>query len=139
MESIKKYTISEPFLDLNCQLGEAPFFDRPRNTLRFVDILGKQLHTIKIGEGPSSHAELNLPFSIGTTADIEGDEARFIFGGKFGFGILSKDTHSVEQIKTWPVDTVSNESAGKDGATNFMRSNDGAVDSKGRYWVGVMG
>lgn len=38
MAEIKKYTITEPYLDLSCALGEAPFFETSRHELRFVDL-----------------------------------------------------------------------------------------------------
>jgi len=84
MPEIVKYKITEPYLDLDCGLGEAPFWDKARDTLRFVDISKKKLHTIKLSEGPSSHQQIDLKHSIGTTADIEGNEDEFVFGGKYG-------------------------------------------------------
>lgn len=139
MVAIKKHTIKEPWLNINCQLGEAPFFDQPRNTLRFVDILAEKFHTINLSEGSASHTELRLPYSIGTTADIEGDEGRLIFGGKSGFGIMTKYMSEAAYIKKWPHATSSDDGTAKSEVKNWMRSNDGAVDSRGRYWVGMMG
>lgn len=86
MSEIKKYKITEPYLDLSCGLGEAPFFEQSRNALRFVDIVKKKLHTVDLSAGPSSHKQWDLEYSIGTTADIQGNDEEFIFAGKSGYG-----------------------------------------------------
>lgn len=82
MPPIQKYKISHPYLDISCGLGEAPFYEQSHNSLRFVDIVKKKLHTINLDEGVASHREFDLEFSIGTTADVEGVEGKFVFGGE---------------------------------------------------------
>lgn len=47
-----------------------------------MDIVKKKLHTINLDEGVASHREFDLEFSIGTTADVEGVEGKFVFGGE---------------------------------------------------------
>ena len=96
MPEIVKYKITEPYLELNCGLGEAPFWDAPRDILRFVDISKKKLHLIKLSEGPSSHRQIDLEQSIGTTADIEGNEDEFVFGGKYGGSHVPQHCISIE-------------------------------------------
>ena len=83
MANIKKYEVKEPYLSLNCSLGEAPLWEKSRDSLRFVDIVKRKVHTVNLSEGPSSHKEFDLDFSIATTADIEGNDDEFIFGGKY--------------------------------------------------------
>jgi sugar lactone lactonase YvrE len=119
------------------------FSDEPRNSLRFVDIVNKKVHTIDLSKGPSSHKEFDVEHSIGTTADIEGNDKEFIFGGKYGYGIMNKDTGDVRWIKQmWTDAERMDDGGGKPGAgrnrEERMRSNDGAVDPKGRYYVGAM-
>ena len=143
MPEIKRYKITEPYLQLNSSLGEAPFWEKPRNFLRWVDIVKKKVHTVNLSEGPSSHRQIDLDFSIGTTADIEDNDEEFIFGGKRGYGILNKSTGKARWIKDmWNDDERKDDGGGKPGVGNNkeerMRSNDGAVDAKGRYWVGTM-
>ena len=143
MAEVKKYKVTKPFLNLNCGLGEAPFWDKSRNVLRFVDIVKKKVHTVKLSEGPSSHQEVDLELSIGTTADIEGNDKEFVFGGKLGYGIMHKDSGKVRWIKKmWNDSERRDDGGGKPGAgrnkEERMRSNDGAVDAMGRYWVGAM-
>lgn len=54
-----------------------------------MDIVKKKLHTIDLDEGVASHREFDLEFSIGTTADVEGVEGKFVFGGEeFFFSFL---------------------------------------------------
>ncbi|KAK4972534.1 rRNA-processing protein cgr1 [Elasticomyces elasticus] len=133
MTEIKKYKVTEPFLTPNCGLGEAPFWETDTNTLRFVDILKKRLHTVDLNVGASSHKSRELPISIGTTADIEGSPDEFVFGGKLGYGIMNKKSGEWRWIKKmWT------EAEAKAGKEDNLRSNDGAVDIKGRYWVGTM-
>ncbi|TKA69514.1 hypothetical protein B0A55_08391 [Friedmanniomyces simplex] len=143
MPDIKKYKIIEPYLDLHGRLLEAPFWEKDRNTFRFVDIVKRKLHLVDPTVGPSSHKEHDLDFSIGTTADIEGNDAEFIFGGKRGYGIMNRETGQSRWVKDmWDDEERKEDGGGKPGVGRTrearMRSNDGAVDAAGRYWVGTM-
>ncbi|KAF2264408.1 SGL-domain-containing protein [Lojkania enalia] len=130
---IKQYGTAEPWLKLKCGLGEAPFWEESTNTLRFVDIERLELHSVDLIAGPSSHRVIKMDISIGCTADIEGNDKEFIFGGKYGYGICNRETGEYRWVKK-----VWNEEEIKDGKPDRMRSNDGAVDSQGRFWVGFM-
>ncbi|OCK86056.1 SGL-domain-containing protein [Lepidopterella palustris CBS 459.81] len=134
MSGIKKYIVTEPWLKLSCGLGEAPFWEDVTNTLRFVDIIKCNVHTVDLKKGPSSHKILaNLDISIGVTGDIEGNDSEFIFGGKHGYGRFNRSTAEYKYIrKVWDEAEIA------DGKESRMRANDGAVDSRGRFWVGFM-
>jgi len=134
MSAIKKYTVTEPYLKLSCGLGEGPFCEEETNTVRFVDIVKCNVHTVDLNKGPPSHKILgHLDISIGVTADIEGNDGEFLFGGKHGFGIFNRSTAQYKYIKkSWSEEEIA------DGKDKTMRANDGAVDSKGRFWVGYM-
>ena len=54
MPEVKKYKITEPYIELDCGLGEAPFWEKSRNTLRFVDIVKKKLYFLDLAKGPDS-------------------------------------------------------------------------------------
>ncbi|KAK0945804.1 rRNA-processing protein cgr1 [Friedmanniomyces endolithicus] len=143
MPDIKKYKITEPYLDLQGGLLEAPFWEKDRNTLRFVDIVKQKLHFVDPSAGPSSHKQWDLDFSVGTTADIQGNDAEFIFGGKRGYGIMKRETGESRWVKDmWNDEERKEDGGGKPGVGKTrevrMRSNDGAVDAAGRYWVGAM-
>ena len=52
--------LSKPYLKMSCGLGEAPFYESSRHTLRFVDIVKEKLHTIDLSKGPSSLESFDL-------------------------------------------------------------------------------
>ena len=67
------------------------------------------------------------------TADIEGNDKEFIFGGKYGYGIANKETGDYRWVKkVWTEDEIKAKKHEK------FRGNDGAVDSQGRFWAGFM-
>ncbi|EOD52874.1 Calcium homeostasis protein [Neofusicoccum parvum] len=134
MSDIKTYTVDEPYLKIDCGLGEGPFWEEATNTLRFVDVIKQKLHAIDLSKGPESHKVIaDLDISIGVTADIEGDDEHLFFGGKHGYGILNRRTAKYKYIKKYWSDKEVAE-----GKEKLFRGNDGAVDSKGRFFVGVM-
>lgn len=128
---IQKWKITEPYLNLHCQLGEAPFHEVATNTLRFVDIKKKQLHTFSLDEGPKSLQTLQLDMPVGVTADIEGvdPKERILVGGKEGIAVLERGMGTYVYLKRF---------YDEGGREDRLRSNDGAVDSRGRFWVGTM-
>lgn len=143
MPEVKKYTVTEPWLDLHCQLGEGPCWDRSRNVLRFVDIVGKKVHQVDLAKGPSSLKTFTVPDCITVTAEIEGHPDEFVYGGKFGYGIMHKDTGADRKLTPYWTDAErAPDGGGKPGVGKHkeerMRSNDGAVDRQGRFWVGTM-
>lgn len=143
MSDIKKYKITEPWLHTHCGLGEAPYWESKTNTVRFVDVVNKKLFFVSLTEGEPSLKEHTLSHSISTTADIEGTDDEFVFGGKLGYGIFTRATGETRWIKKmWNDEERKEDGGGKPGQGRTreerMRSNDGAVDTKGRYWVGAM-
>jgi hypothetical protein len=47
-------TISQPWLDTHCSLGEGPFWEEETNTIRFLDIEKQKLMRVDLNKGPSS-------------------------------------------------------------------------------------
>ena len=123
----------QPYLKVDCSLGESPFWEEAHNQLRFVDIIKQQLHFLDLSKGPSSHRVKEVDISIGHTAEIEGDDEHFVFGGKHGFGKMNRETAEYQMIKKYWEDDQDREDKEKK-----FRGNDGAVDARGRYWVGTM-
>jgi sugar lactone lactonase YvrE len=135
---VKKYTVTEPWLNTSCGLGEGPFWEENNNTLRFVDIINKKLFFVDVAKGEESLKEHQLDFSIGITADIEGNDDEIIFGGKLGYGIFTRKTGETRWIKKfWTDEERKEDGGGKPGVGKTreerMRSNDGAVDPRGRW------
>ncbi|KAF2755044.1 hypothetical protein EJ05DRAFT_119979 [Pseudovirgaria hyperparasitica] len=133
MADIKVYQVDEPYLKLNCSLGEAPHWEEKHNSLRFVDLIKRQVHYIDLEKGPDSHRVQQLVFSIGITGDIDGDDERFVFAGKHGYGIVNRITGDWKYIKLAWSDEDFN--SGKD---QWFRANDGGIDSEGRFWASWM-
>ncbi|EMR87161.1 putative smp-30 gluconolaconase lre-like region protein [Botrytis cinerea BcDW1] len=131
MSSIQTWTVTEPYVNPHCGLGEAPFYEPSTNTLRFVDIKKKRLHTINLSVGPSSLTTLQLDIPVGVTADIEGIDCtdRILVGGKSGIYVLRRSDGEMKLLKRF-YDSEENDER--------LRSNDGAVDPKGRFWIGTM-
>ncbi|KAK2628567.1 hypothetical protein QTJ16_001670 [Diplocarpon rosae] len=129
--SFQRWTVTEPYLDLHCALGEGPYFEASHNRLRFVDIIKKRLHTIDLAVGPQSLKTLQLDMPVGVTADIEGVDSskKILVGGKSGVYILDRETAKYELLKRFYDSEETDER---------LRSNDGAVDPQGRFWVGTM-
>lgn len=130
MAQIERWTITEPWLHPHCLLGEGPFFEPATNSLRFVDIKKKHLHTVSLAD-PTSLKTLEFPVRVTVTADIEGvDPAeKILVGTKYGLAILNRKTGALDYIAKF----------GENGNDNErIRSNDGGVDPNGRFWVGTM-
>ncbi|KAF1933891.1 regucalcin [Didymella exigua CBS 183.55] len=134
MPEYKVYEVTKPYIEINCSLGEGPFWEEETNTLRFLDVEKQELHRVDINKGPSSHKLIKkLDISMGCTADIEGNDKEFIFGGKYGYGIANKKTGDYRWVqKVWSEDEIKVKKHEK------FRGNDGAVDSQGRFWAGFM-
>lgn len=115
--------VLQPYLKIDCGLGEAPFWERSSHQLRFVDIIKQKLHVIDLNQGPSSLKSVDLDVPVGwvldsclayriilicspahlkgyrTTADIEGIDGEIIVGAKHGYALLDIKTGKHEYIK----------------------------------------
>jgi sugar lactone lactonase YvrE len=124
----EKSIVKEPFLRLECDLGEGPYYEEITNSLRIVDIKKKQLHTVPLDDFNNyTTTQLNEPISV--TADIAGidPKRKILVALKYGLAILDREKGDYEYICQY--DNFKNER---------LRSNDGAVDPNGRFWVGNM-
>ncbi|KAK4044004.1 hypothetical protein C8A01DRAFT_31877 [Parachaetomium inaequale] len=128
-KDLQQWHVSEPYLETHCSLGEGPYYEPATNTLRFVDIIKKQLHTVSLTEGPSSLKTLQFDESVTVTADIEGRDPQetLLVGAKQGLAVLDRKTGKYEYV------TKFGEEKGE-----RIRSNDGVVDPNGRFWLGTM-
>lgn len=126
--NLDQWVVGEPFLNLHCVLGEGPYFEKTSNSLRFVDIRKKQLHIVSLDNG-KDYETIQLDESISVTADIEGVDPtqRILVGLKYGLAILDRSRGTYEYIQFF--EHLKNDR---------VRSNDGAVDPAGQFWLGTM-
>ncbi|OTA61914.1 hypothetical protein K449DRAFT_56669 [Hypoxylon sp. EC38] len=129
---LQQWSVTEPFLHLHCGLGEGPYYEAATHSLRFVDIKKKRVHIVDLNNpNPESAVEtIQLDTPVTVTADIEGVDPRdrIVIGAKYGIAALDRRTGKYEYIARFSAD-ADNER---------LRSNDGAVDPHGRFWLGTM-
>ncbi|KAL7266900.1 rRNA-processing protein cgr1 [Rhizina undulata] len=121
MAEIQTYSIDEPYLPIECRLGEGPLYGEGTDQLRFLDIIKKQIHFLDVKEGPSSHRVVQLDDSVGyeiaapeisdvwiyrdmnkkgnTDKDIEGNDEEFIVAAKRGYALFNKKTGKLRYVK----------------------------------------
>lgn len=128
MPDFQVWTATEPFVEPHCKLGEGPFYESGTNTLRFVDIIQHRLHTVSLADGPSSLTTLQLDAPVTVTADIEGVDPRekILIGVKYGLAVLDRGSGKYEYV------------ARLEPREERVRTNDGAADPRGRFWLGTM-
>ncbi|KAF2009105.1 hypothetical protein BU24DRAFT_359196 [Aaosphaeria arxii CBS 175.79] len=128
MSEFRQWHAKEPFLNIHCLLGEGPYYEKATHSLRFVDIVKKQLHTVSLAHGPGSLVSIQLNEAVCATADIENEDPaeKILVALKYGIAVLNRQTANYEYLGL---------SGSKDPR---VRSNDGAVDPNGNFWVGTM-
>ncbi|ORY68410.1 regucalcin like protein [Pseudomassariella vexata] len=104
-----------PYIVIQGRLLEGPLYDEARNECRFIDIIDHKLYTFNPSRGPESLKAVTTQETIGVTANIKGSTTEQIVGARHGLATLNAGTGEVN-----------------------LRCNDGAVDSRGRFWVGAM-
>lgn len=126
---IQEWHVTEPYVDIHCLLGEGPYFEKETNTLRFVDIKKKQVHTVSLSEGPDSLRTIQLDVPVTVTANIVGrdPQEQILVGLKYGIAVLDRKSGKYEYLGKF---------GDEDNAR--LRSNDGAADPHGRFWLGTM-
>jgi sugar lactone lactonase YvrE len=126
---MQHWTVDEPWLDLHCALSEGPFYEKETNSVRFVDIKKKHVHTVSLDQGISSLKTIQLDICPTVTADIEGVDPRerILLGVKYGLAVLDRARGTYEMLAQF-----------NDDDNERLRSNDGAADPRGHFWVGTM-
>ncbi|KAL1989210.1 hypothetical protein VTN96DRAFT_3757 [Rasamsonia emersonii] len=128
-DGIQRWTVTEPYLDIRGGLLEGPFYTPARNELRFVDIDKAKVYFVDLAKGPSSLRVVSTGVAVGVTADVVDADAKdqVIVAAKHGFATLDSQTGELSYVRRiW--DNPDDE--------HKMRFNDGAVDSRGRFWAG---
>lgn len=129
-EDIQQWHVTEPYVDLHCGLGEGPYYEKATQTLRFVDIKEKRIHTVSVTDGPASLTTLQLDERPTVTANVAGldPQQKLLVGLKYGIALLDRPTGRYEYLARF--------TPAADNAR--LRSNDGAADPHGRFWLGTM-
>ena len=104
-------------------LGEGTLWSARRNAVFWVDILGKQLHRLHLGDGAVTHWD--VPAAIGWVIERT-KRPGFIAGLDTGFVELDIDPFAIRPIGDPEPDLPAN------------RMNDAKADAKGRIWAGTM-
>ncbi|PTB66346.1 hypothetical protein BBK36DRAFT_20028 [Trichoderma citrinoviride] len=132
VDGFQEWKVDKPWLELKCALGEGPFYEKETNTLRLVDIKKKQILTVSLNDSgdASSLKTIQLDVCPTVTADIEGvdPQERILIGVKHGLAVLDR------QKGTYDLLTPFNAPEHNDR----IRSNDGAADPHGKFWLGTM-
>ena len=126
---LQEWHVTKPYLHLHCALGEGPFYEATTNSLRFVDIKKHRIHWVNFDEGPESVTTVQLDVPVTVTSDIEGvnPRERILIGVKYGIAVLDRKTGKYEYVARFI-----------EGDNERLRSNDGAADPHGRFWLGSM-
>ncbi|KAI0200692.1 hypothetical protein F4808DRAFT_460513 [Astrocystis sublimbata] len=127
--TLQEWHVTEPYLHLQSALGEGPYYEAETNSLRFVDIKKKRLHWVNLDAGPASATTVQLDTPVTVTANIEGVDPRerILIGVKYGIAVLDRRTGLYEYVARF-----------SEGDNERLRSNDGAADPHGRFWLGSM-
>lgn len=120
--SIKKLRKIEVAAEVKCQLGEGPVWNIDINSLHFVDILAKQIHTLNVESMQVSSFELQqnpgavIPTSSSSLLIPMND------------GLYVSDYHGLQITKYLDLETL----------ITHNRFNDAKCDISGRLFVGSM-
>ncbi len=113
----------EVALDAHACIGESPTWSPEEHALYWIDVKQPALHRLDIESG--ANRTWTLPSDIGAFALCEGHK-RAVVALRNGLFSLDFQSGSLERLAAPPFDP------------SLFRFNEGACDSAGRLWVGVM-
>lgn len=137
MVDIQQWTVTKPWAEPHCALGEGPFYEAETDSLRLVDIKKKQIVYFKDVSAPENkHSAARQPEIVQldvcptVTANIEGVDPRdrILVGVKYGLATLNRKAEGKYEMLV-PFHEPRNER---------LRSNDGYADPLGRFLLGCM-
>ncbi|EME83618.1 Ca2+-binding protein Regucalcin [Pseudocercospora fijiensis CIRAD86] len=130
MPDIKTWKIDQPFLALKGALLEGPAYDEASDQLRWVDIIKCQVSFLKVSEGAQSLRTFTLENeTLGTLWNIQGEKDLLFAGAKYGLATFNTVTGRLDYFHKYY--------ESKETGHRF-RSNDGAIDARGRIFQGVL-
>ncbi|KAI0051762.1 hypothetical protein FA95DRAFT_1580489 [Auriscalpium vulgare] len=123
MSSNRVVVVSEPLLRTGCLLGEGPLYDASTQTLHFVDIESKRVLHLDTTSLELTHEEFTEPI----TCLALRQDGRLACATASGIALLEGNSKLNYLCKPIP-----------EPEQPYTRLNDGACDSKGRFYVGSL-
>ncbi|KAL2645220.1 hypothetical protein R1flu_012807 [Riccia fluitans] len=111
------------FYEARTSVGKGGIWDPHQRKYYYVDIQGKSLHILTLSGSEVQREDYDVGISVGAMALIEGGWG-LVMAVRDGFGIWDFSKKKLELVAT-PY-----------GVNSGWRMNDGACDSKGRFWAG---
>lgn len=119
---MSKTIVAELAVQLECNVGEGPFWDAAEQKLYFVDIVNKQ---VKI-YSPASKSVETVQFEQEISAVFLDQQSELIVAARDGIFRASRDGFLQTLLAPIELEDTS------------IRCNDGKCDANGRMWVGTM-
>lgn len=119
---MSKTIVAELAVQLECNVGEGPFWDAAEQKLYFVDIVNKQ---VKI-YSPASQSVETVQFEQEISAVFLDQQSELIIAARDGIFRASRDGFLQTLLAPIELEDTS------------IRCNDGKCDANGRMWVGTM-
>jgi sugar lactone lactonase YvrE len=119
---MSKTIVAELAAQVECNVGEGPFWDAAEQNLYFVDIVNKQ---VKI-YSPSTQSVETVQFEQEISAVFLDQKSELIVAARDGIFTASRDGVLETLLAPIEIDDLS------------IRTNDAKCDSHGRMWVGTM-
>ncbi|KAG6544949.1 hypothetical protein Mapa_013641 [Marchantia paleacea] len=110
------------FFEARTIVGKGGIWDPSTNKYYYIDITGKSLHILTLG-ATIQKEDFDVGMQVGAMALIEGG-CGLVMAVRDGFGIWDFSKKKLELVAT-PY-----------GVDSGWRMNDGACDSRGRFWAG---
>ena len=109
-------------LDAGVALGESPIWCAARQALFFVDITGRRLHRFT----PATGERQSWPVAEDIGCVALNKAGGFVAGLRSGIWLLDEQARLQQRLAENPEDQAGS------------RFNDGAIDPRGRFWVGTI-
>lgn len=140
MSSIKRTVIDEVFLNFpKSRLSEGPTYNPLDNSFLWVDIIAGEVHRVflpigtleytakQLQEIKDSHEVVKVPDSVGVIGLTSNPDV-YIAGCQRGVGFVDFNKGSFQYKVEYPAESHNEK----------YRSNDGAIDHLGNFWVGTI-
>lgn len=114
--------IASLLIQLDCYLGEGPYWHAARNSLFFVDIERRTLYEYSLAD--NSLQPWTMPARVSVI--MQDNQGQLILGLQGGMAAFDLATGELDWLVSLEKDKPNN------------RTNDGGIDPKGRIWIGTV-